>query len=706
MSRPSLADALFRPRAVALIGVSDDAGKTAGRPLRFLRRHGYAGPIYPINPNRAAVQGERAFASLADAPGPIDHAYILVNTPAVEAAVAACAEAGVAVATILASGFAEAGTEGRERQRRIVELARGRGLRLVGPNSLGVVDTNAPLALTANAAFAADDLPRGRLAVLSQSGSLIGTLVSRGAVRGIGFGKLISVGNEADLSVGEIGAALAEDPETDAFLLFLETIRAREEMARFAALAHRAGKPIIAFKLGRSEVGQALAVSHTGAMVGADTAVDTFLRHHGIIRVDHLETLLEMAPLVVGRKPPARSNLRVGAIATTGGGAATVVDRLGLLGVEVAPASAETLAKLRAVGVPPQSGPIIDVTLTGTRYEVMRPALDILMEAPEFALVLATIGSSAQFQPELAVKPIVDCARERKPLAVFLTPQADETLRLLAKHGIAAFRTPEACADAIAAYLAWREPAKAASVKPAALARASALLQSAGSDVLDERRSLALYEALGVPVTPSLVLDPATAPPTLPFGYPVAAKVLSPDITHKTDAGGVALEIATAAELGERARALVAAARNRQPDARIEGVLVQPMERGIAEVLLGYHLDAQAGPVVTVGMGGTLAEIYRDYAVRVAPVTAHEAAEMIAEVRGFAVLKGHRGKPAGDIAVLAEAIATLSSLAGVSSPVVLEAEINPLIVRGVGKGVVAVDGVVRLVPAQREAPSS
>ena len=699
MPRPSLAKALFEPRAVALIGVSDDAGKTAGRPLTFLRKHGYPGPVYAINPNRTAVQGERAYASLREAPGPVDHAYILVNTPAVEAAVAACAEAGVTVATILASGFAEAGEAGRERQRRILEVARGRGLRLVGPNSLGVVNTGSALALTANAAFVADSLPRGRLTVLSQSGSLIGTLLSRGAVRGIGFGKLISVGNEADLSVGEIGAALADDPGTDAFLLFLETIRAREEMIRFAALARHAGKPIIAYKLGRSEIGQALAVTHTGAMVGSDAAVDAFLRHNGILRVDHLETLLEMAPLVVGRRPPT-GNRRVGAIATTGGGAAMVVDRLGAIGVEVAPASRDTLAKLRAANVPADAGPIIDLTLAGTRYEIMRPALDTLMAAPEFALVLATVGSSAQFQPELAVKPIVDCARGKKPLAVFLTPQADETLRLLARHGIAAFRTPEACADAIAAYLAWRDPPAAVDTRAERLAQACALLQAAQGDVLDEQQSLALFRALGVPVVSSLIIDPSAPPPALPFAFPVAAKVLSRDITHKSDAGAVALEIASPAELGERTRALVAGARQRHPAARIEGVLVEPMERGIAEVLVGYRLDAQAGPVVTVGMGGTLAEIYRDYAVRVAPVSAPEAAAMIAEVRGLAVLRGHRGKPPGDLDALAEAVAALSTLASLSEPVVLEAEINPLIVRPAGQGAAAIDGVVRLAPAR------
>jgi len=298
------------------------------------------------------------------------------------------------------------------------------------------------------------------------------------------------------------------------------------------------------------------------------------------------------------------------------------------------------------------------------------------------------------------VQPIVDCAREKKPLAVFLTPQADETLRLLAEHNIAAFRTPESCADAIAAYLAWREPVATVAPNPEKIARAAVTLRAIRGEALDERQSLALFEALSVPVSRTHVLDLTETLPALPFPFPVAAKVLSPDITHKTEAGGVALEIATPAELGERARELVSAARARHPSARIEGVLVQPMERGVAEVLVGYRLDAQAGPVVTVGMGGTLAEIYRDYAARVAPVSVDQAMEMIAEVRGFAVLRGYRGRPPGDITALAEAVAALSALAMVTERTILEAEINPLIVKVAGQGVVAVDGVVRLAPAQ------
>ncbi len=689
-----LAGALFQPKSVALIGISDDAGKTAGRPLRFLRKHGFANDIYPVNSRRQTVQGERAYASLAEVPGEIDHAYILVNTPAVEEAVTACAARGVKVATILAAGFAEAGAEGRARQQRLVEIAGEAGLRLVGPNSLGVVNTRTGLTLTANASFAADELPRGRLTVISQSGSLLGTFISRGGARGIGFAKMISVGNEADLSVGEIGAALVADTDTDAFLLFLETVRRPEEVARFAAQARHAGKPVIAYKLGRSEAGQELALSHTGAMIGSDAAAEAFLRHHGILRVDHLETLLEVAPLLIGRAPPSSPTRSVGVVATTGGGAAMVVDRLGVLGVDVAAPSEATAQRLKAAGIAAEPGRILDLTLAGARYDIMRAALDTLLAAPEFALVVAVVGSSAQFNPELAVKPIIDCAGHAKPIAVFLTPHADQTLELLAQHRVAAFRTPEACADGIAAYLAWTPPAATTAVDERALAAARTVLEATPGEVLDEQRSSALFAALGVPVAASVTLglDGALDAP-LPFPFPVAAKVLSADIPHKTDAGGVALGIASPDELATRVAVLVAAVRERRPDAHLDGILVQPMTDGVAEVLVGYRLDPQVGPVVTVGMGGTLAEIYRDFALRLAPVSAAEAAEMIAEVRGLAVLRGFRGKPAGDVAALADAIARVSALAHL--PAVVEAEINPLIVKPAGDGVIAVDGLVR-----------
>lgn len=708
------ARALFAPGAVALVGVSNDGARLAGGPLRYLRRHGFAGPVYPVNARYPTVQGEPAFRDLASLPGPVDHAYVLLNTDDAIGAVEACAAAGVKVATVLAGGFAEAGPEGVAKQRRLLAAARAGGLRLVGPNSLGLVNLHTGLALSATPAMLAERLIPGRLMVLSQSGSMMGTLLSRGQERGIGFSKAVSVGNEADLTMGEIGEALADDPDTAAFLLFMETIRDAAAMARFAARAHALGKPIIAFKLGRSEAGQEMAVSHTGALVGSDRAADAFLRHHGIIRVDHLETLFELPALIAGRGPPRRGRREgaaVGVVTTTGGGAALVVDRLGMLGVETRAPSRETLDRLAARGVAAQAGRVLDLTMAGTRYDAMRAALETVLAAPEFDLVLSVVGSSAQFRPELAVRPIADSAAGAdKPIAAFLAPSAGESLRMLAEAGIAGFRTPESCADAIAAYLDWRGPAAPVDRVPAEAEIAGAravLAEAAGGQRLNERQALSLFAALGVPCTASVVMaapdEGGDAVPPAALAYPVVAKILSRDIAHKTEAGGVALGLGGPDELVAAARRMVEAVRHRHPEARIEGVLVQRMERGgLAEVLLGYHRDPHVGPVVTLAMGGVLAEILGDVAVRLAPVSEETARAMVEEVAGLAVIRGYRGLPRGDLDALAAAIAALSRLAGL--PEVVEAEINPLIVRREGEGVVAVDGLAVLggTPPDRE----
>jgi len=682
-----LADALFAPRAVALFGASADPGKNTARPQRYLRKHGYGGSVVPINPGRAEVLGVRAYAKLADAPGDIDHAFIMVPTAQVEDALEQCAARGVPVATVYSDGFAEAGADGAERERRLIGRARALGVRLIGPNSIGLVNVANGSTLTVNAALEMEALPRGGASVVSQSGTIIGTLLSRGAARGLGFAKLVSVGNEADLGVGELVDLLVDDADTRVILLFLETIRDAAVLARAAARAHAAGKPIVAYKLGRSALGEALARSHTGALAGSDAAVDAYFRRSGIIRVDMLETLIEIAPLVCGRKPRAASGVpRVAVVTTTGGGAASVVDRLGTLGIETLTPDAEFISAMGAQGIQVKAAPIIDLTLAATS-EKYRAVLEALLAHPHCDAALAVVGSSAQFHPQLAVKPIVGIAASAKPLAVFLAPQADASLKLLADAGVPAFRTPEACADALAAYFAWRAPRAAehltAPVWPKDLAATGAL---------DEAQALTLFAALGVPTVPWAI---ARAPQyDHALSYPVAAKVLSPDILHKTEAGGVALGLADRAALEARLPQMLAEVRRAAPEARIQGVLVQRMEQGLAEVIVGYRQDALIGPVVLVGMGGRLAEIYRDTSLRCAPVDETEALEMIFEVKGLALLRGYRGLPRGDVAALAKAIAAVSRLALIENRVVNEAEINPLIVKA--DGVVAVDGLVIL----------
>jgi acyl-CoA synthetase (NDP forming) len=330
--------------------------------------------------------------------------------------------------------------------------------------------------------------------------------------------------------------------------------------------------------------------------------------------------------------------------------------------------------------------------MAGTRKEVFSAVLNAMLASDHCDLVLAVAGSSAQFQPQFTIEPIVEAGRGDKPLAVFLAPHAEASLNLLAQSGIAAFRTAESCADAIRAWRDWRAPLDAPPANPARLEGAQSLIAGFGARPVNEYEACRVFAALGVPVAASAVMETADAVVDVPF--PVAAKILSPDIAHKTEARGVALDIATPEQLRASAADLLARIRASCPTARVDGILVQSMERGLAEVIVGFRRDAQVGPVVMLGVGGVLAEIYRDFAIRLSPVGVDAARSMIDEVRGLAVIRGYRGLPRGDCVALARAVSAFSRLALVDS--VLEAEVNPLIVKREGEGVVAVDGVLVL----------
>ncbi|MEQ8227821.1 MAG: acetate--CoA ligase family protein [Rhodospirillales bacterium] len=683
----SLVQALFTPRGVALIGASGDPTKNSGRPQRFLKSHGFTGAVYPINPGRDEVQGVPAFKSVTQVPGPVDHAFVMVPAQHVEDAIRQCGEKGVPVATIYSDGFAETGEDGCKMQERLVATARKAGVRLIGPNSMGVIHPASSLTLSVNAVLEMEGIKPGGLSLISQSGTILGTLLSRGAARGIGFARMISVGNESDLGVGELVDLLVDDPDTTSILLFVEAVRDGAVLARAARRAYDAGKPVIAYKLGRSEAGRELALSHSGAIAGPAKAADAYFQAHSIARVEMLEGLLESPPLFLGH-PPAKGK-RVAVVTTTGGGAASVADRLGSLGATLVPAPDSVRAALRDHGLEIGRGPLVDLTMAGTREGVYGAALENLLADDGIDAVVCVVGSSGQFKPELAVAPIVEkAAGSDKPVAAFIAPQADKSLTLLQDAGIANFRTPEACADAVMAFLNRTPPRPVPAVDGHAKERADALLNRAPAPTLNEREASMVFEALGLPIAPAQVIKEAGEPIAVPF--PVAAKVLARDIQHKTERGLVKLGIETPEDFWDQAEQLLAAA----PEA--EGILVQSMAQGVmGEVIAGYRLDQEAGPIVLVGSGGIMAEVYDDAAVRTAPVDVNEAMAMIEEVKGLAPIRGFRGKPAGDLKALAEAIAALSNLAVLEAPV-LEAEINPLMIRGEGEGVVAVDALLRL----------
>lgn len=696
----ALATAVLAPSVVAIVGASDDPSKTTARPQQFLAQAGFEGSVYFINPRRETVQGAKAWPSLSSLPEVPDHAYVMTGGEAAIEAVRECAEIGVPVATILASGFAEDGPEGRDREDRLRTAAAGR-VRLIGPSSLGVVNPRNGVMLTGNAAFGEPDTPKGGIFVASQSGSVIGALVSRARGRGVGFAGLVSVGGEADLSVGELCEATLADDGIESYALFLESLRHADKLASFARAAGRAGKPVAVYKLGRSEEAAELAVSHTGALTGSDAEAEAFLRECGFARVGHFESLVE-APALLRRVSVGEDEgaPRIGVITTTGGGAAILVDQLATRGMKIVGPSAGLLRDLAAAGVDIPHSLIADLGLAGARHDIVSTAVRLMQDSGEFDLLVFVIGSSARLNPELAVEAIAERGGHDVPLVAFAVPEAPEAAALLQSSGVPAFRTPESCADVIASAFS-RRTATIGAARPAQ--------DFSTAMVLDEQASAGLLADVGVPMAPSVALgvaDIGSGLP-LPFDYPVVVKVLSADVAHKSDVGGVVVGVEDDAGLVDAVRRIKASVQSAIPHVEVDRVLVQPMVgEAVADVLIGYRVAPDVGPIVVLSTGGLLAEVFADTSVRLAPVTPETAREMIAEVKGLALASGYRNAPKGDLEALVHALVAMSQLA-VNSRGVAEAEANPVMVRRDGLGAVAVDALVRAVaPVVDEVPSS
>ncbi len=686
--RLELGRALFSPRTVALVGASADAAKLASRPQRVLRKHGFTGTIVPINPGRSEINGDKAYPDIKSVPQKIDHAFIMVPAKAVPGVIDDCAAAGVKAATIFSAGFAETGEEGRLIQQRMVETARAAGVRLIGPNCLGIANITGHTVLSANAVLESQELVPGSLSLVSQSGSMMGGIVSRAQERGLGFSKMVSVGNECDVGVGEIVDCMVDDPDTKCILLFLEAFRDAPRLGAAARRAFDLGKPVIAFKLGRSAVGREIATTHTGAIAGADDVAEAFFRDHGILRVKTFEALFEAPQLVIGYRPPRGK--RVAVFTGTGGAAAMVVDQLGLAGIEVVPPPKKVIDDMAAKGIQITDAPLTDMPMGRGDGPVYPTLIKAFYESDHCDVVVAVQGSTATQRPESVRERVLDAGRGPKPLASFLGPAASEGLMILQRGGAAGFRTPEACADAVRAYCEWRAPLQHPAVDAAQAEKLDAALKTVTAATLNERTAAQVLGTLGIPFASSQVVRNGSE--AVSTGFPAVAKILSVDIPHKTEAGGVVLDIQDAAELKGAVDGMLTRIRSALPKAKLDGVLVQRMEKGIAEVIVGFRRDRDAGPLVMVGVGGILAELGGGHALRLAPVSLDTAREMINEVKAFDVLRGYRNKPKGDVEALARVVQAMSNLACAAN--VEEAEINPLLVKT--DGVVAVDALLSL----------
>lgn len=682
--------AILNPKSVAVVGASNDAAKLTGRPIAYLQAQNYGGQIYPINPRYEEIAGLKSYASAADLPEAPDLGLVLVGANRVIESVRDLAARGTKAAVVLASGFGEQGPEGRKRQEEL--LAAAGDMRILGPNTIGLVNITDKIPLTASGAMESDNFPAGSIALLSQSGGILGSLLSRAVARGIGFSKLVATGNEADLDVSDFLAALAEDDATQVVALYLETIR---NVATFRAAATKviaAGKSIVAYKVGRSESGAQSAVSHTGALAGADEVYDALFNQLGVIRAQTFADLLDIpAALAQGRR---MAGPRVAIVTSTGGAATVVADNVGLMGLEMPKPDKETSEKLLALELKEAEldrNPI-DVTLAGLRPDLFRSILRILAESPSYDAIVVVAGSSSIAQPDLVAQPVLESlALTEKPMLVYVSPDAPNIVRHLNLSGIPAFAAPESCASALKGLL----PRQVRSDAAAANAQAVEC-SDIGAGALNEAEAKKLFARFGVPVTKEFTAETpeAAAKAAEAFDGPVVIKILSSEILHKSEIGGVALNVAPG-DVGQACEAMLARVRA-ATSARIDGFLVQEMVKGGVEMILGFNRDPQLGAYALLGAGGVTTELYKDVAIRLLPLDRSSAREMIDEIKAGALLKGFRGSPKADIEALVDTMIAFSAMAETLDDRLLEAEINPVFVLPEGSGTRAGDSLIVL----------
>jgi acyl-CoA synthetase (NDP forming) len=680
---------LLEPRSVAIIGASTDPTRIGGRVLSYLLKGGYGGRIVPVNPNRAEVQGVPAVPTLAEA-GPVELAVVAL--PAAEAldAVADCAAQGVRACIVFSSGFAEAGPEGAELERRMAEIARRSGMHILGPNCLGLFTPHAAFWGTFSNTLDRGFPAPGGLSIVSQSGAF-GTHLSYLATRrGLGIRHWISTGNECDVQAAEALAFVAEDPGTRTILLYLEGVRDGAALIAALKAARAAGKPVIVVKVGRSAVGAAAAASHTAALAGGDAVYDAVFRDCGAWRAPSAEEAIDVAELcMAGRFPVGR---RLGVVTISGGGGILIADCAAEAGLDLPEMPADAQAELRAAL--PFCTPRNPVDMTAqafNRMDLFERNLDVIMSRGGYDAVIAfltTVPGSAAIVP--ALKGALRSVRARHPdLPVILSMLVEPELeRAYAAEGYTVIADANRAVRATAALAGFAESFRRPQ-RPNVPAPAPVALPASAS----EHDALELMRAAGLAVVATRLCPDADAAVAAQRAFcgPVVLKIVSPDIPHKTEIGGVLLGLEAPAEVAAGFATLMANAAVRAPGARIDGVLVAPMVTGHVEAIVGVENDPAFGPVVMVGLGGLFAEVLGDATFALAPLDRDEALAMVGRLRGRALMEGARGRPPADVEALADLVAAVSRWALAAGPALGALDLNPVAVLPQGQGCLVLD---------------
>ena len=692
----------LNPRGIAVVGVSRDPGRIGGQALRLLTDFGYPGKIYPVNPKYGEIKGLACYPDLAAVPQPCDVALIALSAPQVAGAIEQCGRAGIPFALVLSSGFSEVGDAGKLLQENLVAAARAAGVRMVGPNCLGLLNLRDNARIGFGGTAQLKTLKPGPMAMVTQSGGFGFGVMAAAAHYGVGCSYAVSSGNEADLTLLDWVADLIERPEVEIVVAFMEGVDDGRRLIELGSRALTLGKPILAWKVGNTDIGARAATSHSARMTAGYALYRAAFRRGGLTEIRDVDDLIDVAKAFTIRKLP-RGN-RVGVLTLSGGAGVLLADRCVEEGLQL-PALAEattrrlreTLVEFASVGNP------VDATAHGynDNFAGYRAAIELVLADPNIDQVVARVPRGRAAGPWS--KALVETLRGTdKPVVLNWPTSPDdngEVLAWLEQNNVPCILGAGRAVHALAAltdFARKRDEHRKREQRPfTRIGIRQALQLPAGSGTLGERRSKQLLEGYGIPVIPEVLLAPAQveALTSSPLPFPVAVKIESPDLPHKTEAGAVRLGVRDLAGLKQAAREVVAAAAEHTPGARIEGVLVQEMAAGL-ETIVGAVNDSTFGPTVAFGLGGIFTELLHDVTHAFAPFDAETAREMIGEVRGAALLTGYRGRPALDVAALADALARVSLLIADHADRIAEIDVNPLFVRE--SGVVAADALIVL----------
>ncbi|WP_420419863.1 acetate--CoA ligase family protein [Pacificispira sp.] len=686
--------ALFDPRSIAVIGASDNVSKFGGRPIHFMLQAGFAGPIYPVNLKGGEIQGLTAYKDIRDVPEPVDMAVVTVPARFVVEAVEAAAEASTKSVVIFSSGFAESGDEGEAWQRRLAEIAAENDMRIVGPNCLGMLNVSSRAIGTFSALFSRGWPKPGNISVICQSGAVGAYLLSMAQERGLGLRSWITTGNEVDVDVSDCILHCAEDPGTEVIVAYIEGTKKADRLLRAFEAARRARKPVVLMKVGASEIGAIAASTHTASLVGADAVYDAVFRQHGVYRADSLEDMLDIAQASSLMVFPETENL--GVLTVSGGVgviASDAAEKAGL-NLPVLPQDLQDHLK-RLMPFAAVRNPIDTTGQMITEPELFRESVRVMLRTGLYSsllIFLSTIGIASPALLRTLLEILRDIAETKKNELLVISMQCDEeTQREIEELG----------------FLVCEDPSRAVHIVSVLGGFAKAFRKARGIRNIDttdavappgaplgEREAADLLQAHDIPMAPGGVAGSADAGVRLAeqYGYPVVLKVASPDIAHKSDIGGVRLNLNSADDVRAAFDEILLSARDKMPAAAIEGCLVAPMLGGGVETILGVHRDPVFGPVVLFGLGGVFVEVLQDVTMRVAPFDTEEAHRMIDEIRGRAMLDGVRGAAKSDIDALASALSALSVFAVAHANWLESVDINPFLV--LEQGGVGLDAVV------------